>query len=209
MFNPSFWITLTALGAVLSLAFYMTANTLAQDEHDRKSLLDHSSSVILALGGLSIPAVSDGVSTRMVFLSFCFFGAVVNWSFTAVLISHLAVDNFELPIKGLADLLHNSGYQLVVVKDSSYEDFFTQANENGRELKYFSDNGCNLDLISASNSLPWQVYKETMEGNQAAFYPGHNFEALLKPGSKSVLFTEKLSGKREFDPKNNFISSKS
>ena len=99
-------------------------------DNDERQFVEYFSSVCLALCALSVPESPQMISSRTVFLSFCVFGAVVYWSYNAVLVSLLAIDNFALPVKSLGDLLIKTNYHLIVPKDTSYEAYFTDATKS-------------------------------------------------------------------------------
>ena len=54
---------------------------------------------------------------------------LINYSYNAILISSLMVQDFVLPIKTLNDVLNNPSYKLMVLEGTSGETFLKESKE--------------------------------------------------------------------------------
>ena len=105
--------------------------------------------VLLPVGALGIDNNVKKLSNRITILSICVFGALVYWSFCAVLTSLLAVSENPLTINTLSDLLEDRPYTLYYVKGTAAYNYFSEAteqtNRNGynlfREYSNFNEKG--------------------------------------------------------------------
>ena len=75
-------------------------------------------------GALSISTVPRAPSGRPLFLSVCVMGAVVYWSYNAVLVAMLAVDVVVMPVESMEALQARAEVGVVVLKGTSYADYF-------------------------------------------------------------------------------------
>ena len=89
----------------LVINILLTFTVSDQFSSSKRSILKSISSVLLALGALGISEDPKRISARWLFFSICLFGAIVYWSYNAILVSLLTVDFFVLPIQTLNDLL--------------------------------------------------------------------------------------------------------
>ena len=114
---------------------------------------------------------SSPTSMKMLYFTVCLLGSLNYWSWTATLTSTLTYQKFELPIAKLEDLLTASDYQIVVLKGSSAESYFSDAKH------------------SSVKSVAREIWSKKMEGNPAAFVlksSEREHEILNNP--KKVLF---------------------
>ena len=130
VFDKIFWLAVAGMVTLASLVLHL-ANRMRR--HPLKSL----SSVLLTLGALSVSENPMKFSSRTIFLTACLFGALVYWSYNAILVSLLTVDSFILPIGSLEEYLLKSGdYQIASVKGTAVEQYFSEATPTTNPIAY-------------------------------------------------------------------------
>ncbi len=90
--------------------------------------------MLLSLGALSVSESPRTVPARSIFLAVCLFGAIIYWSYNAILVSLLTVDTHVLPINGFDDLLAGANdYQLILKEGTAYTQFFSDVSINKKK----------------------------------------------------------------------------
>ena len=92
--------------------------------------------VMLPIGTLGIDNNVEKLSYRIIVLFTCIFGALVYWSYCAVLVALLTVSNNRLPINKLGDVLNNSGYSLVLMSGTAAYNYFSKATIETNPVAY-------------------------------------------------------------------------
>ena len=111
----------------------------------------------------------------------CLFGAIMYWSYNAILVSLLTVDFYTLPIQNLHDLAVNSQYQILVDKGTAFAQYFEKATPSlNAEAKIIFD-----DRIAGN---PRAYVKNPLEAGQ-----------LLMKDPKLVYFGEDQQAKLTMD----------
>ena len=109
-------------------------------------------------------------SVKIAFFTICLFGALNIYSYGAGLTSSLTYEVYEMPINKLRDLIDNPGYQIILMKGSSDEMYFTEATME-------------------TNPNAKRVYDQMIKNNPNAFYEQFSeSESMLLHDTKMVLF---------------------
>ena len=92
--------------------------------------------VMLPIGTLGIDNNVEKLSYRIIILFTCLFGALVYWSYCAILVSLLTVSSSRLPINRLEDLLNKSGYSLGIMAGTAAYNYFSKADQETNLIAY-------------------------------------------------------------------------
>ncbi|TRY78616.1 hypothetical protein TCAL_12146, partial [Tigriopus californicus] len=134
VFSPDFWTCLGIGLLLVAIGFHLSLKFAEQISH--RNYIESLCSTLMAVGGLSVPEAPVKLSSRILFLSFCIFGALVYWSYNAILVSLLAIDKYNIPIKSLEDLLTNGRFRPMVLKDTAYSAYFTDSSHTQNKVAY-------------------------------------------------------------------------
>ena len=95
--------------------------------------------VMLPIGALGIDNTDNTVRTlskRIIILFICLFGAMIYWSYCAILVSLLSVSDSRLAINSLEDMLGHKEYTLYILSGTVGYDYFSLATKNTNHLAY-------------------------------------------------------------------------
>ena len=106
------------------------------------------STVLLPIGTLGIDNAMRKLSNRIIIFFICLFGALVYWSYCAVLVSLLTVSHNPLTINKLEDMQgHSKTHSLYYLKGTAAYNYFSQATPDTNPvaydifLEYFNNTG--------------------------------------------------------------------
>ncbi len=118
---------------------------------------------MLTMGALSVSETAHKLSTRSLFLTVCLFGAMIYWSFNAILVSLLTVDLFVLPVNDFEELLQKPNYKLVLIQGDAFAQFFSMANTPTIEDVYDEQIRGNADAFIMDNKKAGEMLIEDSE----------------------------------------------
>ena len=90
--------------------------------------------VLLPIGSLGIDNDVKKLSIRIVIFFTCLFGALVYWSYCAVLVSLLTVSENPLTINKLEDLVGQNQYTLYYSRGTAAYNYFSKANNRTNKV---------------------------------------------------------------------------
>ena len=83
--------------------------------------------ILTSIGALGLDNDYKKISQKVIIVIICFFGALVYWSYCAVLVSYLTVVDNVLPINDLEDIVAKKSYFILLRKGSITNDYFEEA----------------------------------------------------------------------------------
>jgi hypothetical protein len=116
------------------------------------------------------------LTTRILVMAICLFGALNFWSYNAGLVSLLTVEVFNVPINQLKDLLEKPQYQIMVVKSTSHEGYFKETSK------------------TSSDHVAYDIWTNMIKDNKEAYTQNTvTAELDLLADDKKVYFSQEMA----------------
>lgn len=179
VFSLQYWLAVIVIGIVLTLSLMSVKKWIENPERSGGNPDMPSSSVSVGLALMSLDVKQGNphrLTTRILVMAICLFGALNFWSYNAGLVSLLTVEVFNVPINQLKDLLEKPQYQIMVVKSTSHEGYFKETSK------------------TSSDHVAYDIWTNMIKDNKEAYTQNTvTAELDLLADDKKVYFSQEMA----------------